>query len=72
MSFFELSPNCLLMISFTYNLTSQDKKKKKITDGPFAKNWRKKKNQGWFIFKKKLCVLHGLKNVSDNWFVTFA
>ena len=42
------------MIWFTYNLTSQDKKKK-ITDGPFAKNWQEKKiKDGSFKKKKKV------------------
>ena len=47
------------------------KKKKKIMDGPFAKNWQEKKIKDG-SFKKKLCVLRGLKNVSNKWFVTFA
>ena len=61
MSFFfflflvELSPNCLKIVWFIYCLTSQDAKKRKIIDGPFAKNWqergkkKRKKNDVFYM-----------------------
>ena len=66
MSFFELSPNCLLMISFTYNLTSQDKKKKKKSRMVPLQRTEEKKNQGWFILKKKIMRFTWFKKVSDK------